>query len=148
SQRVAYSYNALGFRGPEFDPDAPLRVYAFGESDAFGLGVDFADCWPSRVVAAIAERVGQDSVCYMNFADQGASNAHIARVVMTQCAAAPPDLVLLNFSDPGRTEGAIGGQVYHVGQWLTMPELERDIRTIPAPQREMLLDTLRRGRAW
>src|SRR5262249_43706321 len=79
---------------------------------------------------------------------QGASNAHIARVVMTQCAAAPPDLVLLNFSDPGRTEGAIGGQVYHVGQWLTMPELERDIRTIPAPQREMLLDTLRRGRAW
>lgn len=132
----AYCYNSLGYRGGEFRPDARLRIYAFGESDAFGLGLDFADAWPSRVVAELRRRVGlaEHEVCFMNFAEPGASCDLIARQVITQCSAARPDLVLINYAEPGRTEGVVQGRVFSVGAWFADTALREHIASLSESQ--------------
>ncbi len=79
-----YAFNSLGYRGPEFDPDAGFRVFVFGESYAFGMGLDLEECWASRLVDLLTEQRGIDrqDVCVMNFAEGGASNTGIARNVL------------------------------------------------------------------
>ncbi len=138
-----YRFNSLGFRGPDFDAGARHRVYAFGESEAFGFGIDFDRCWPSRFVEHWLAANGLDrrDVCYMNFADAGASNASIARSLISQCSAAPPDLVLVHFADPRRAEIFLGGRSWPVGPWLLDEPAARTARE--APEEENLRRNLR-----
>ncbi len=143
SGRRVYRFNRLGFRGAEYDPAAPYRVFAFGESHAFGYFVDYDDCWPSRFVDLWRHHLGLDrrDVCYLNFADAGASNAAIARGVVSQCSAARPDLVLVHFADLRRSEVILNGLPHRVGHWLLEDEAARAVRE--APNEDGLPETLR-----
>ncbi|MCA8965165.1 MAG: methyltransferase domain-containing protein [Planctomycetes bacterium] len=131
--RVTYSYNSLGYRGAEYRPDAPLRVFAFGESNAFGLGVEQDRCWPALVASRVAAAIGLGAgdVNLVNFAQPGASNAEIARAVVTQVGAVRPDLALIGVAPVNRTEGAVNGQVYQVGPWALQEATRRPIEEMP-----------------
>lgn len=119
SNQTRYRFNSLGFRGDEFDPTAAQQVFAFGDSHTFGVGLDQATCWPERFVAHwCAERgLASASVCLQNFADPGASNAAIARMVLTQCHAVRPDLVVVLFAPVRRAEGMARGAPFPIGWW-------------------------------
>lgn len=127
--RRDYHYNELGFRGPGYRPDARWHAFVFGESDAFGDGVDFDEIWAVRAAREIAHRRGfaRHETCIMNFADEGASNAHIARMVLTQCGRVRPDLILVNFAEEHRTEGWMDGEVFAAGWWLDGPETDEAV---------------------
>ncbi len=124
SGQRTYRFNRLGFRSGEFDPAAPYRVFAFGESHAFGYFVDYEECWPSRFADLwIRHRqLDPSDVCYLNFADAGASNGSIARAVVSQCSALRPDLVLVQFSGHERSEVLLDGTPHRIGRWLLLEE--------------------------
>ncbi|MEM9802811.1 MAG: class I SAM-dependent methyltransferase [Planctomycetota bacterium] len=147
-----YRFNALGFRGPDYRPDAAFKVFVFGESDAFGLGVDFEEVWTTRVARGEAKRRGfsPEETCVMNFAEGGASNASIARMVVTQCAAVRPDLVLVNFAQHRRTEAYAEGVAFPVGPWHDDRLAERTVQEArrAGGLRDRLEDQLGRARAF
>ncbi len=153
---ATYHYNELGFRGPGFQPDAKWVAFIFGESDAFGEGVDFEEIWAVRVARDIARQRGlaRHETCIMNFADAGASNAHIARMVITQCGRVSPDLALVNLAEEGRMEGWMNGEAFAVGPWFrsaaTEAEIERapDSDTHKGNRKAQLRERLERGRAF
>ena len=106
SGTVTYAFNSLGFRGEEYDAGAKAKLFFCGCSHTFGTGLDSEATWVSRFAAQYAQHVGLDheDVCAMNFSQGGSSNSYIARTLMTQCAAAKPDLVVAHFTSVERTE--------------------------------------------
>ena len=151
--KTTYRYNSHGYRGEEFRSDARLRIYTFGESDAFGLGIDYQDAWPVRVVELIRVQLGLQAgdICHINFSEPGGSNDLIARMVVAQCGAAPPDLVLVNFAETNRTEGVCRGRVFGVGRWFQhCQELRDKILKMPDDegQPNVFVEALHRGDAY
>ena len=128
-----YRFNALGFRGPEFDPESRFMVFVFGEDDAFGVGVDFEETWPYLVALREAAHRGVDpaDMCVMNFAEGESSNSGIARMVVTQCACVVPDLVLINFAEHERAEGYADGSTFPIGPWLRAEATDHAARPEP-----------------
>lgn len=116
---IRYRFNAHGFRSADFDPLAPHRIFAFGDSHTFGIGLDYEAVWTTRFAAHWRQAKGlpESAVCLQNFADAGASNASIARAVVTQCNAVRPDLAIVKFAPFRRTEGIAGGRPFHIGWW-------------------------------
>lgn len=149
SGTVEYAFNELGYRGPSYDPDAAFTVFVFGESDAFGLGVALDDAWPLRVARAVAERRGiaPSDVCVMNFADSGASNTYVARMVVTQCARRRPDLVLVNFAEDRRVELLRERVPFTAGPWMDLPTVDDELAAAPESIRDGLVEQVTRGRA-
>ncbi|MEM1448727.1 MAG: hypothetical protein AAF957_04215 [Planctomycetota bacterium] len=133
AERRHYHYNELGYRGPGFYREARWFAFVFGESDAFGDGVDFEEVWAVRVAREIAARRGfaRHETCVMNFAEEGASNAHIARTAVTQCGRIRPDLVLVNFAEEHRTEGWMDGRIYGAGWWHNATGADRTVDALP-----------------
>lgn len=149
SGKTTYRYNSLGFRGDEYRPEAKLKIHVFGESDAFGMGVSHDDAWPCQVAAQLRHEFGlaPHEVCLMNFAEPGGSSELVARQLITQCAAVRPDLVLLNFAEPQRTEGFVDGRVFGVGLWLQEDGVRQDIEKMSksAKVKHPFVEALRRG---
>ncbi len=119
ASRTRYRFNAQGFRSADFDPAASHRVFAFGDSHTFGVGLDYEACWPMRFTERWSAARGLDpaAVCLQNFADGGASNASISRAVLTQCSAVRPDLVIVMFAPFRRTEGIADCKPFNIGWW-------------------------------
>ena len=144
-----YRFNSLGYRGADFDAGARHRIFAFGESHAFGFGLDFDRCWPSRFVDLwlAADGLDRRDACYLNFADVGASNGGIARSLVSQCFAVRPDLVLVHFGDPRRAEIFLEGRTQRIGPWLLDEPAARTARAAPKEGnlRRNLLELLERG---
>ncbi|MFN3241728.1 MAG: methyltransferase domain-containing protein [Planctomycetota bacterium] len=134
TDEICYAFHELGFRGPSFDPDAPLRVLVAGESDAFGLGVAWQHAWPVRVVERLRRQLGLGAgdVALLNIADCGIGNEAIARQLLCQCEAVRPDLVLVNVAEHRRTEGLCDGQWYHVGPWFDHDEAPAEVERMAA----------------
>ncbi|MEM9802810.1 MAG: hypothetical protein AAGA20_20970 [Planctomycetota bacterium] len=149
---VYYHYNELGFRGPSFHPNAKWTAFVFGESDAFGADVRFDEIWAVRAAREVARRRGlrPDEICIQNFADEGASNAHIARMVLTQCGRVRPDLVLVNFAPEYRVEGLAGGETFAAGPWVASDEVEKAVEDADGDDalRARMRERLERGRAF
>lgn len=116
---IRYRFNPQGFRSADFDPAAASTIFAFGDSHTFGVGLDYEAVWPTRFAAHWRQARGLPSevVCLQNFADAGASNASIARVVVTQCSAIRPDVAIVKFAPFRRTEGLADGKPFHLGWW-------------------------------
>jgi hypothetical protein len=151
SGTVVYEFNSLGFRGQEFDPDAKLKIFVFGESQAFGTGLPLADTWPSQVAHRIADKVGIESsqVCVMNFAEPGISNAAIARSVITQCEGVRPDFVLVQFAYVDRCEVLVDGLPSRVGTWLLDEGAQQQLGDLPPGDfREHVKRRLARSKAY
>lgn len=128
-----YRFNALGHRGDDFRADARLHVFVFGESDAFGLGIEHDETWGHRAAHAEARRLGvpPGDVCVSNFADCGLSTDAAVRELLVQCAAFRPDLVLFQTAPPRRADGVLGGAGYPIGRWHGSAESARTAREAP-----------------
>lgn len=150
--KIHYVFNSLGYRGDEFRPQARLRIFSFGESDAFGNGIEHEHAWPTRVATSIGECLGlaEHEVCYLNFAEPGGSCDLIARQVITQCSAAPPDLVLINFAECMRTEGFVRGQAFNIGHWIMDPEFRKPLEAMPRSEldKHPYEEAMHRGEAY
>jgi hypothetical protein len=97
-----YQFNSLGYRCQEYDPDADLKVFASGCSNTLGVGIRLEQTWPYLVTKSYQGCLSKP--CLMNFSQGSASNDYIARTAITQCAAATPDLLLVNFTSMARKE--------------------------------------------
>ena len=145
-----YSFNSLGYRGPEFDPDAKHTIFVFGESHAFGVGLNYDESWPSKFVEgwAAAKSIDPGDVSMLNFAEHGASNDYIARLVLSQCAILQPDLVVVNFSVTDRVEG-FADRPFKVGPWLLNKDSGNQIRAMDASElKSQLRDRIRRSQGY
>lgn len=145
-----YRFNRLGFRGAEVDPSASQRVFVFGESHAFGYFVEQEEAWPSRFVDrwSAHHRLPRSSVNLLNFADPGASNASIARLLISQCSALRPDLVLVHFADIRRSEVLLDGRPHRIGPWLLDERSVRAARRAPGKLPKTLRELIERGKAY
>jgi len=116
-----YRFNALGFRGAEFAPDAARHVFVFGESHAFGGGLNEEEAWPEILTRGWCDSMGVErtDVCLSNFAEGGSSNGYIARAVITQCEQVRPDLVAVELASMTRGEVVMAGRTARTGDWLT-----------------------------
>ena len=114
-----YRFNALGYRGPEFDPTAPLKVFVAGCSYTFGQGVPLDQTWPSLLTRALAERRGipADRANLQNFSQIGASNEYISRTIIRQCERIRPDLAIIAFTHRERAEYLAPGVTRNIGLW-------------------------------
>jgi hypothetical protein len=95
-----YHFNSLGFRGEEFDPGAPFKLFVCGCSITFGIGLEYEQSWPFLFRRKVAEHEGlaEAQVNLMNFSEAGASNDYITRTLIEQSARARPDLIVAGFS--------------------------------------------------
>jgi hypothetical protein len=106
SRTKLYKFNALGFRGPDFDDNAQRRLYVAGCSYTLGTGLDWEETWAYQFAGMAAQRWGisRSELCLMNFSQGGASNAYIARTLIEQATQCAPDLMVAHFTFAERTE--------------------------------------------
>ena len=148
-----YAFNELGYRGPSFEQGKGYLAFVFGESDAFGMGMEWEDSWCVRAAFAEAARQGFDpsDVMVMNFAESGASNSYIARLVAVQCARVQPDLVIVGLADHGRMEVLTSEESLSCGGWLEGDGVVEGVKScdeLDAASKERLVDGLERASAF
>lgn len=120
----AYEFNSLGFRGSEYDPNAPFRVFVCGCSYTFGMGVDTDETWPVVFTRLAAAELGVpvERSLVQNFSQIGASNNYLARTLVKQCDLAPPTLAIAAFTHVSRTEYLDGKELINLGYWNIGPD--------------------------
>jgi hypothetical protein len=100
---VVYRFNSLGYRCPEFDVDADIRVVAIGCSHVLGLGLPqeaiFHELFAERLRATSGK-----SVVLWNLGRCGASNDYISRLLYLAVPLLDPHIVLINFTHMARRE--------------------------------------------
>lgn len=116
-----YEFNSGGFRGADAEAGADLDVFAIGDSNTLGVGVRYEQTWPSRFVEFVQGRNPERGVSLVNLSEGGASNDYIARVMLKQCGALEPSLVLAAFASPLRKEYVEEGRSKQI-----RPPLETD----------------------
>ena len=117
SGEKTYEFNSLGFRGPEFDPNADITVYVCGCSMTFGIGLDQNETWPAMLAGNISDTLGASVSC-LNMAQGGASNDYVVRTLISQLSSFLPDMVVANFTYMNRKEynsGSLCGEF--IGPW-------------------------------
>ncbi|MDO8835302.1 MAG: hypothetical protein Q7V01_06880 [Vicinamibacterales bacterium] len=128
SGRIEYRFNALGYRGEEFDPDAKRHIYVCGCSYMFGLGVDYTEtaAYKFKRLYADAHGLAPEQVNLLNFSMGSASNDYIGRTLVSQMMRKKPDLVVAAYTHLTRAEyvnaGDLGPHVYAIGPWYTFRE--------------------------
>lgn len=151
--RHLYGHNSLGYRSAEFNPHAAFIAFVFGESDAFGLGVNSEDIWAIRVAYEAARAAGFSpaETCIVNFSESGASNSAIARQLVSQCSRVQPDLVLIQLAEDRRVELLDDVSGWNGGPWFEHPEVEEQVRSaadLSDEERDRLLSMISRGRSF
>jgi len=126
SNTKTYRFNSLGFRGEEFDPDAPVKLFVSGCSNTFGVGVDLEESWPFLFKQKLAEQrdLPAPSVNLMNFSQGGASNDYVTRTLLEQSAQARPDVIVAGFTHMRRFELLDETTGFHIGA-IKLEELEQ-----------------------
>jgi hypothetical protein len=106
-----YRFNALGFRGEDFDPTAALRIFVCGASYAFGTGLNWEETWGYQLKLKVAAERGLDpgQVNLLNFSQSLASANYVTRTLMSQCSRIRPDLVVALYSIKDRAEYFLDG---------------------------------------
>jgi len=100
---VDYRYNSRGYRCPEFDTEAQLRVVSIGCSCTFGTGVPQGATFHELFAERLRRELGC-TVVNWNLGTAGAANDSIARVLQLTTSELNPDLVLILFTFMARRE--------------------------------------------
>jgi hypothetical protein len=117
SEAKTYSFNSMGFRGEELDPDAAVKLFVCGCSQTFGVGLDIEETWPFLFRQRLAETRGlpAESVNLMNFSQGGASNDYITRSLIEQSSLVRPDVIVAGFTHMSRFEILDETMAVHLG---------------------------------
>jgi hypothetical protein len=100
---ITYRFNSLGYRCPEFEVKADVRIVAVGCSYVVGQGLPQPAVFPEL----FAERLRRESakkVVVWNLAKCGASNDYISRLLYLAVPRLDPQIVLINFTHGARRE--------------------------------------------
>jgi hypothetical protein len=100
---IRYRFNAQGYRCPEFDADASIRIVSIGCSYTFGQGLPQEDLFHELLADRLRSELGA-SVINWNLGVCGASNDYIARLLHLAVPVLEPDLVLILFTHLNRRE--------------------------------------------
>ena len=121
---IDYRYNSRGYRCPEFDTEAQLRVVSIGCSVTFGVGL------PQDAIfhELFAERLRRELGCTVvnwNLGTNGQSNDSIARVLQLATSELNPHLVLILFTFFARREYvAANDRRFPIGPWGYPPSYQ------------------------
>jgi hypothetical protein len=110
---IQYRFNRHGYRCPEFDIQADIRLVAIGCSYTFGLGLPQADLFHERFAQRLAEETSLSVVAW-NLGLPGVSNDYIARLLYLAIPRLNPDVVLIHFTHLCRRDYATVQ-----GEWFT-----------------------------
>jgi hypothetical protein len=100
---IVYDLNSLGFRAPEFDVTADMRVLAIGCSFVFGVGLAREHLFHERLCARLGEETGL-SIVDLNLGTASSSNDFICHLLQLAVPLLAPDLVLVHFTFAARRD--------------------------------------------
>lgn len=100
---VQYRFNSLGYRCPEFDAQAEIRIVSIGCSYVFGTGLAQEHIFHERFATELRAQTSK-SVVNWNLGLASASNDYIARLLLLAVPRLDPDIVLVNFTHLARRE--------------------------------------------
>jgi hypothetical protein len=100
---IQYSFNALGYRSPEFEHLADVRVIAVGCSYVMGVGLPQNALFHYQFGERLQAHSGR-SVVVWNLGSVGASNDYIARMLQLAVPVLDPHILLVNFTHASRRE--------------------------------------------
>lgn len=106
SGTVIYRFNAQGYRGEEYDPDAAFRICVIGESHAFGTGVAQEQTFGNRFADHLAAALGIDRarVNLLNLSVGGVSPDYCVRTLYRQLPGVAADVALVHMPGIDRME--------------------------------------------
>ena len=119
-----YVFNSLGYRGEEFDPEAPVKLFVCGCSYTFGAGLDLEETWSHLFREKLADHHGlpATSVNLVNLAEAGASNDYITRTLIEQSSRVRPDVIAAGFTHMNRFELFDETRAVNFGSWAMNEE--------------------------
>lgn len=125
---IVYRYNSRGYRCPEFDQDADIRMISIGCSNTFGHGL------PQSAIfhELFAERLRRESgktVVNWNLGRGGASCDYVARMLHLAVSRLKPDIVLILFPQLSRREyvSAQGRLIHYTSNYFASDPVTREI---------------------
>jgi hypothetical protein len=126
---IIYSLNSLGYRCPEFDMVASIRIVAIGCSYVLGAALPqraiFHELFAEKLRAIVSPR----AVVVWNLGVGGASNDYISRVLYFAVQRLNPHIVLINFTRFSRREYISGQNRYlnYNSNFSPTDEIAKDI---------------------
>jgi hypothetical protein len=100
---IDYTLNSKGYRCPAFNQTASIKILSLGCSYVFGVGLKQSELYHEIVAQNLRDILGC-SVINWNLGSGGASNDFITRVLYESLPILKPDLIIINFTVPGRRE--------------------------------------------
>lgn len=100
---IKYRFNSLGYRCPEFDAAADVRILAVGCSYVMGIGLPQEVLFPERFAERLRTACNRNVIVW-NLGFPGASNDYICRMLFLGVPCLDPHIVLVNFTHPERRE--------------------------------------------
>ncbi len=158
---IVYRYNSRGYRCPEFDAGAEIRMISIGCSWTFGVGVPQQTIFHERFAELLRKVVGK-TVVNWNLGLIGGSNDYIGRVLNMAVPALNPDIVLVLFTWLNRREymSAHGEPVNYRPNWTPRDRAYREVckhfAALTSAHDDLLnfyrnyksVENLLRGRSW
>jgi hypothetical protein len=125
---ITYRLNSLGYRCPEFDAVADIRIVAIGCSYVLGTALPqraiFHEVFAERLRTAVSPK----SVVLWNLGSAGTSNDYISRLLFLAVPLLKPDIVLVNFTHFSRREYiSIQNRIVKIGAWNPADAVTKDI---------------------
>jgi hypothetical protein len=100
---ISYRFNALGYRSPEFQHTADIRVVAVGCSYVLGVALPEDALFHHYFAERLCAHSGRRAVVW-NLGYAGASNDYITRILQLAVPFLDPNVVLINFTHASRRE--------------------------------------------
>lgn len=100
---VMYKFNSHGYRCPEFDREADIRIITMGCSWTFGTGLPYEKTWSYIFSQKIADTFNKSTVNW-NMGLSAQSNDYMSRVLMFSVPVLRPDIVIVLFTNFARRE--------------------------------------------
>jgi hypothetical protein len=100
---IVYRYNSLGYRCPEFDQQADIRIVSVGCSHTVGVGLPQTAVFHERFAERLRRESGK-TVVNWNLGLSGTSCDYVARMLHLAVPRLNPDIVLILFPQLSRRE--------------------------------------------
>jgi hypothetical protein len=108
---VTYSFNSHGYRCPEFEPGADVRMISIGCSNTLGVGLPQQALFHEQFAERLRKELSA-TVVNWNLSMGGASNDYICRTLYLAVPQLNPHIVLVNFTYlPRREYVSVGNRV-------------------------------------
>ena len=101
---ITYRLNSLGYRCPEFDISADVRIVAIGCSYVLGVALPQRAVFDELFAEKLRSIISPKTVLVWNLGLGGASNDYISRLLYFAVPRLNPQIVLINFTHFSRRE--------------------------------------------